>query len=100
MKNFFLDQLIIFIAAMTMTAYSVLSNEKAIKRNILIAKFLGAVVVSFFVMPAVMEYFNLTIKATLLITIIIIYGFESLLKTSVKRLTKIIDNDGKDISDN
>ena len=51
-------------------------------------------------MPAVMEHFELSIKVTLLITVVVAYGLESILKASVKRVIKTIDKDGQDDTDN
>ena len=47
-----------------------------------------------------MEYFNLSIKMTLLATVIVAYGLEEFLKTAVRKLTKTIDKNGKDDTDN
>ena len=66
----------------------------------MLGKFLGSVIVAFFVMPAVMEHFELSIKVTLLITVVVAYGLESILKASVKRVIKTIDKDGQDDTDN
>lgn len=86
-----ITQLLLFIASMITTAYSLFSKEEAnVKRKIIIGKLLGAIVVSFFIMPAIMEYFDLTVKATLFLTVIIVYGLEELLKSAVKRLTNSI----------
>lgn len=89
-----ITQFLLFMASVVTTAYSLFSKEEAdIKRKVLIGKLLGAIVVSFFIMPAVMEYFDLSIKATLFLTVIIVYGLEELLKASVKRLSNTISNE-------
>lgn len=98
MKNYFIDQAFIFLASIITTIYAVMFQNKPLKRTLLLGKFLGAVIVAFFIMPAVMEYFKLTIKVTLLITVIVIYGFESMLKTAVKKINKYLGSDGTDIS--
>lgn len=98
MKNYdFLTQLFIFLASMGSISYSIFSENdvEKIKRGALIAKFLGGTLVAFFVMPAVQEWLELSLKVTLLLTVIIAYGYDSLLKTSVKRIAKTIEN-GKD----
>ncbi len=97
MKNTdFITQFLIFLASITTTAYAFFSIDKneAVKRTLLIGKFLGSVIVSFFIMPAVMEYFQLSIKITLLLTVVFAYGLESILKASVNKLTKTIDKNG------
>jgi hypothetical protein len=97
-----LTQLLIFLASITTTIYAFFSKDskEAINRTLLLGKFLGSVIVAFFVMPAIMEYFELSIKVTCLITVVVAYGLESILKASVKRVIKTIDKDGKDESDN
>lgn len=98
----FVNQIFIFLASISTTFYALFSKEhkETIKRTILIGKILGSVIVAFFLMPAVMEYFNLSIKMTLLATVIVAYGLEEILKTSVKKLTKTIDKDGNNDTDN
>lgn len=90
-----LTQLFIFIASIITTSYALFSNDKQkeIRRPLLITKLLGSVIVAFFVMPAVMEYFGLSIRMTLLATVIVAYGLEEILKVSVKRIIKSIDKD-------
>ena len=98
MKNYdFLTQVLLFLASIGSISYSVFSESdvEKIKRGALIAKFLGGTIVAFFVMPAIQEYFELSLKVTLLLTVIIAYGYEALLKASVSKITKIIEN-GKD----
>ena len=97
-----LTQLLIFLASITTTIYAFFSKDskEAINRTLLLGKFLGSVIVAFFVMPAVMEHFELSIKVTLLITVVVAYGLESILKASVKRVIKTIDKDGQDDTDN
>lgn len=91
----------LFLASIITTAYSLFSKKEAdFKRKVLIGKLLGAIVVSFFIMPAVMEYFNLSVKVTLFFTVITVYGLEELLKASVKRLTKTISADEDSKLDN
>ena len=102
MKNQdFLTQLFIFLAAITSTLYGLFAttDKEVINRTILTGKLLGSVIVAFFIMPAVMEYFDLSIKMTLLFTVIVAYGLEGLLKASVKKLTKTIDKDGDNDTD-
>ena len=98
------SQILIFLASISSTLYLIFSKEDAekeeIKRKVLAGKILGAVIVAFFVMPAIMEYFSLSIKATLLFTVIVAYGLESLLKASVKLFIKQIDKDGEDVANN
>lgn len=101
MKNTdIITQVLIFVAGFSSTFYGFFSNDETIKRSVLIGKILGSVIVSFFVMPAIMEYFGLTVKMTLLLTVIVAYGLESILKASVKRVIKTIDKDGQDDSNN
>lgn len=95
-----ITQVLIFLAGFSSTFYGFFSNDETIKRSVLIGKILGSVIVSFFVMPAIMEYFGLTVKMTLLLTVIVAYGLESILKASVKRVIKTIDKDGQDDSNN
>ena len=98
MKNYdFFTQVLLFLASIGSISYSVFSESdvEKIKRGALIAKFLGGTIVAFFVMPAVQEYFELSLKVTLLLTVIVAYGYEALLKASVSKITKIIEN-GKD----
>ena len=101
-NNDLLTQLLIFLASITTTIYAFFSKDskEAINRTFLLGKFLGSVIVAFFVMPAVMEHFELSIKVTLLITVVVAYGLESILKASVKRVIKTIDKDGQDDTDN
>ena len=101
-NNDLLTQLLIFLASITTTIYAFFSKDsnEAINRTLLLGKFLGSVIVAFFVMPAVMEHFELSIKVTLLITVVVAYGLESILKASVKRVIKTIDKDGQDDTDN
>lgn len=98
----FFTQFVIFLASILSTLYGLfIQNDKeSLKRTILIGKLLGSVIVAFFVMPAVMEYFNLSIKMTLLFTVIVAYGLEGLLKVAVKKLSKTIDKDGEVDIDN
>lgn len=94
-------QILIFFAALTTTAYAIFSQgeKEAIKRTALIGKLIGSVLVAFFIMPAIMEYFNLSIRATLLFTVIIVSGFDLILKAAVKKIIKTIDKDGEDTID-
>lgn len=93
-----LTQLLIFLASITTTIYTFFSKDskQAINRTLLLGKFLGAVIVAFFVMPAIMEYFALTIKVTCLITVVVAYGLESILKASVKRVINTIEKNEND----
>lgn len=97
-----ITQLLIFCASITSTLYTLFSrNEKeAMKRSLLIGKLIGAVLVAFFISPAIMEHFNLTLKMTLLFTVVLAYGLESILRVSVKKLIKTIDKDGEDTINN
>lgn len=101
-NNDLLTQLAIFLASITTTIYALFSKDskEAINRTLLLGKFLGSVIVAFFVMPAVMEFWELSIKVTLLITVVVAYGLESILKASVKKVIKTIDKDGQDDTDN
>ena len=101
-KNELLTQLLIFLASITTTIYAFFSKDskEAVNRTLLLGKFLGSVIVAFFVMPAVMEFWGLSIKVTLLITVVVAYGLESILKASVKKVIKTIDKDGQDDTDN
>lgn len=98
-----ISQLLIFLASITSTTYLIFSKEdeqkQTINRRVLAGKIIGSVIVAFFLMPAVMERWSLSIKETLFITVIVAYGLESLLKTAVKLLIKKIDKDGE-VSDN
>jgi predicted neutral ceramidase superfamily lipid hydrolase len=100
--NDILTQLAIFLASITSTVYAIFSKseKEALNRTLLAGKILGSVMVAFFIMPAIMEYFNLTIKMTLLITVVFAYGLESILKASVKKVIKSIDKDGEDDGNN
>lgn len=93
-----ITQLLIFLASTTSTVYAIFSktDKEVINRTLLVGKILGSVMVAFFIMPAIMEYFKLSIKATLFLTVIFAYGLESILKASVKRVIKTIDKDGND----
>jgi hypothetical protein len=97
-----ITQLAIFLASITSTVYAIFSTGKkeAMNRTLLAGKILGAVMVAFFVMPAIMEHFELTIRMTLLLTVVVAYGLESILKVSVKRIIKSIDKDGEGDTDN
>lgn len=101
-NNDLLTQLLIFLASITTTIYALFSKDskEAINRTLLLGKFLGSVIVAFFVMPAVMEFWELSIKVTLLITVVVAYGLESILKASVKKVIKTIDKDGQNDTDN
>jgi predicted neutral ceramidase superfamily lipid hydrolase len=100
--NDILTQLAIFLASITSTVYAIFSKseKEALNRTMLAGKVLGSVMVAFFIMPAIMEYFNLTIKMTLLLTVIFAFGLESILKASVKKVIKTIDKDGEDDDNN
>lgn len=91
-----LTQLVIFLASISTTGYAFFSNDETVKRSVLIGKILGSVLVAFFVMPAIQEHFDLSLKMTLLLTVIVAYGLEAILKASVKRVIKTIDKDGAD----
>jgi hypothetical protein len=97
-----LTQLLIFMASITTTVYALFSKDskQAVNRTLLLGKFLGSAIVAFFIMPAVMEYFELSIKLTLLLTVVVAYGLESILKASVKKVIKTIDKDGQDDTNN
>lgn len=96
-----ITQFLIFLSSIVTVAYSVFSTESTnFKRKILIGKFLGAILVSFFIIPAIMEYFALSIKSVLFLTVIIVYGLEELLKASVRKLTNTISKDEKSSTDN
>ena len=101
-NNDLLTQLLIFLASIITTIYAFFSKDskESINRTLFLGKFLGSVIVAFFVMPAVMEFWELSIKVTLLITVVVAYGLESILKASVKRVIKTIDKDGQDDTDN
>ena len=96
--NDIFTQLLIFLASITSTVYAILSktDKEVVNRTLLVGKILGSVMVAFFMMPAVMEYFKLSIKVTLFLTVVFAYGLESILKASVKRVIKTIDKDGND----
>lgn len=103
MKNTdLIDQFFIFLASISTTIYAIFSKDEkqAISRALFASKILGGVILAFFIMPGVMEWFELTIKTTLLITVCVAYGLESILKASVKKIIKTIDKDGDDISKN
>lgn len=93
-----ITQLLIFLASTTSTVYAIFSkNEKeAMNRSLLVGKILGSVMLAFFIIPAIMEYFKLSLKMTLLVTVVLAYGLESILKASVKRVIKTIDKDGNE----
>jgi predicted neutral ceramidase superfamily lipid hydrolase len=101
-NNDLLTQLLIFLASITTFIYALFSKDskEVINRTLLLGKFLGSVIVAFFVMPAVMEFLELSIKVTLLITVVVSYGLEAILKASVKKVIKTIDKDGQDDTDN
>lgn len=93
-----LTQLLIFLASTTSTVYAIFSKDEkeAMNRSLLVGKILGSVMLAFFIIPAIMEYFKLSLKMTLLVTVVLAYGLESILKASVKRVIKTIDKDGND----
>ena len=57
--NDIFTQLLIFLASITSTVYAILSktDKEVVNRTLLVGKILGSVMVAFFMMPAVMEYF-------------------------------------------
>lgn len=88
-----LTLLLLFLASMTSTVYSIISDtgKEALNRMIIGSKLLGSAIVAFFIMPAIMEHFNLTLRMTLMITVVFAYGFEAILKASVNKVIKTID---------
>lgn len=91
------DAAAIFLSATITVAYELLSKaQDTINKRHLLLKLVGAILVSFFIVPGVMEYFKLSLKIGLLITVVITYGLDELLKKTIKRVGNEINN--KDIN--
>lgn len=94
----FWESIAIFLASLISIAYEMLIKaQDTINRKTMLVKLLGAVLVSFFIVPALIEYFSLSIRAGLFITVIIAYGLDELLNATVKRgeknhLSKKVEN--------
>lgn len=93
--------LCIFGASIVTTMYELVSKNGnlILERSPVMIKLLGAVLVSFFIMPGIMEYFELTLRVALFVTVVITYGLDSILKVALKRLINTIDKNGKDSND-
>ena len=80
------DYMLLFIAGCVSIFYEMLKKEQdEINRRNLIRKLLGAVLVSFFMIPALMEYFKFSLKIGLFFTVIIAYGLDELLNATIKK---------------
>ena len=86
MNNNFWDYVFLFLASLLSVLYEMLHKaQDNIKRSTLLMKLIGAILVSFFIVPAIMEYFDLTLKVGLFLTVIIAYGLDELLKATIKK---------------
>lgn len=87
----------IFGASVVTTIYELVSKNGnlILERSPVMIKLLGAVLVSFFIMPGIMEYFELSLRVALFVTVVITYGLDSVLKVALNRLINTIDKDGK-----
>lgn len=87
----------IFGASVVTTIYELVSKNGnlILERSPVMIKLLGAVLVSFFIMPGIMEYFELSLRVALFVTVVITYGLDSFLKVALKRLINTIEKDGK-----
>ena len=86
------DYIFLFIASCVSIVYEMLQKaQDKLNRQTLFAKLLGAVLVSFFLIPAIMEYFKLSLRIGLFFTVILSYGLDELLKATVKRGIKTIE---------
>jgi hypothetical protein len=65
--------------------------QDKLNRKTLLVKLLGAVLVAFFLIPAIMEYFKLSLRIGLFFTVILAYGLDELLKATVNRGVKTIE---------
>lgn len=91
----------IFAASVITTIYELVSKNGnlILERSTILIKLIGAVLVAFFIMPGIMEYFNFTLRITLLVTVIVTYGLDAILKVVTHRVVKTIDKDN-DSTDN
>ena len=86
------DYIFLFIASCISILYEMLQKaQDKLNRKALLVKLLGAVLVSFFLIPAIMEYFKLSLRIGLFFTVILAYGLDELLKATVKRGVKTIE---------
>ncbi len=86
------DYIFLFIASCVSIFYGMLRKaQDSINRNTLIMQLLGAVLVAFFLIPAIMEYFKLSLRIGLFFTVILAYGLDELLKATIKRGVKTIE---------
>lgn len=87
----------IFGASVVTTIYELVSKNGnlILERSPVMIKLLGAVLVSFFIMPGIMEYFELSLRVALFVTVVITYGLDSFLRVALKRLINTIEKDGK-----
>lgn len=90
----FWEYIAVFVASLVSIIYEMLRKaQDTINRKTMLVKLLGAVLVSFFIVPALIEYFELSIKIGLFITVIIAYGLDELLNATVKRGVKVINKE-------
>ena len=86
------DYVFLFIASCVSVIYEMLHKaQDKLNRKTLLMKLSGAILVSFFIVPAIMEYFKLSLRIGLFFTVIIAYGLDELLKATLRRGIKTID---------
>ena len=86
------DYIFLFIASCVSIVYEMLQKaQDKLNRKTLLVKLLGAVLVAFFLIPAIMEYFKLSLRIGLFFTVILAYGLDELLKATVNRGVKTIE---------
>jgi hypothetical protein len=89
-----IDYIFLFIASCISILYEMLRKaQDKLNRKTLLMKLLGAILVAFFLIPAIMEYFKLSLKIGLFLTVILAYGLDELLTATVNRGKKAIEND-------
>ena len=86
------DYIFLFIASCVSIVYEMLQKaQDKLNRKTLLVKLLGAVLVAFFLIPAIMEYFKLSLRIGLFFTVILAYGLDELLTATINRGVKTIE---------
>jgi hypothetical protein len=87
-----LDYMMLFGASIISVSYEMFNKpQDKLDRRSLLAKLLRAIIVSFLLVPAMMEYFNLSLRIGFSFTVILAYGLDELLKATINRGVKTIE---------
>ena len=86
------EYLFLFAASIISTVYSLLKlPQDKINRKELLSKLLSAVMVAFFISPAIMEHFKLSLNIAGFVSVIIATAFDRILAATVRRVENEID---------